>query len=257
LPLVALAPWAWQLKRSLDLVHVTKAGGFYLNVAPGTVRDQLVPLVYGENGGRLSSALRVVALLIAVAVIVAGLRLILARARPLGVLLGAALVGTLALHMLAPAAGIGIFNQRYLTMLIPLACVPFAALVSAVRLRWAIPVVAGALVLFGVGLAVKRAREHGDIDVVAIQSAVARLHPGTILTNSAVIDYYLRGRGARLILDRPLGFGQGREESCRACARPLVIVDDASEGGGARPGPGPRVRIGHFVVRLTPSPGQL
>ncbi|MHB8695647.1 MAG: hypothetical protein ACYDHH_30875, partial [Solirubrobacteraceae bacterium] len=259
-PLLAHAPWAHQLSRSLNLVHVTKAGGFYLNVAPGTVRDQLVPLVYGQTGQHLSALGRTAALLAAVGVVAAGLRLMAtgsaaavvagarARGRATTVLVAACLVGTLLLHMLAPAVGIGIFNQRYLTAVIPLACVPFAYLLTRIPWRRATPAAAIALAAFGCGLAIKRLHNDTEPDPALIRAAVAKYHPGTILTNSAVIDYYLRD--LHPLLDRPLGFGVGRQHDCGGCRKPVVIVDDAKEGAGARRGAGPGITVGHYEIQL-------
>jgi hypothetical protein len=169
-----------------------------------------------------------------------------ARARAVTVLLGACLAGTLLLHMLAPAVGIGIFNQRYLTVLIPLVCVPVAYVVTRLPWRCATPAVAIALAVFGCALAIKRLHNDTEPDAALIRAAVANYRPGTILTNSAVADYYLRD--LHPILDRPLGFGVGRQPDCGGCPKPIVIVDDADEGGGARLGQGPVTGVGHYVI---------
>jgi hypothetical protein len=54
----------------------------------------------------------------------------------------------------------------------------------------------------------------------------------TVLTNSAVVAYYLHD--PKPVLDRPANLGNGLEASRR---RPYAVVDDNSFGG-ARRGPG-------------------
>jgi hypothetical protein len=65
-----------------------------------------------------------------------------------------------------------------------------------------------------------------------------------VLTNSAVVEYYLRH--PHPVLDRPFGLGPGREGRARP---PYAVVDDSRVGAGARPGPGRRIAIGPIVVR--------
>jgi hypothetical protein len=65
-----------------------------------------------------------------------------------------------------------------------------------------------------------------------------------VLTNSAVVAYYLRDRHPAL--DRPFGLGPGREGRT---APPYAVVDDSRVGDGPRPGPGRRAAVGPIVIR--------
>lgn len=251
LPAVALVPWIHELSRSLGALHATKVGGGYLTVTPASIRDQLVPLFYGETGQGAPAVVRTLALLGLLAVVAYGLRAMWLRrrdARALFVLLACAGAGTLVLHMLGPAVGVGIFDVRYLTFLIPLACVVLAQAVAVVPMRGLVPIAAGVLSLAGIGLAIKRLHRETEPDPHAISELVRADKARTILTNSAAIAYYFRADHA--ILDRPLNFGRDLETGCPTCPRPIAVVDDTQVGSGPRPGPGPAVRVGHFVVRL-------
>ena len=65
-----------------------------------------------------------------------------------------------------------------------------------------------------------------------VRTAVTALHPRTVLTDSPVVAYYLRGLSPQL--DRPFNLGRGRAATC---ARPCVIVDDlATRTGTPRAG---------------------
>jgi len=251
LPALALLPWIPQLVRSVNDLDVTKTGVGYLTVTPGSVRDQLVSLYYGSTGESLGAGARALAVLVLIAVMAAGARVIASRAhnaRPLLVLLGWAAIGTLVLTALAPAFGIGIFNVGYLTILIPLGVIPLAAALAAIPIRAVIPISSAALVFAGAALAVKRSHEAADIDVSAIASVVRAEHVRTVLTNSAVVAYYFRDDNA--ILDRPFGLGPGRAGDCGNCTRPIAVIDDENVGTGARTGPGLTVPVGHYVVRV-------
>jgi hypothetical protein len=69
----------------------------------------------------------------------------------------------------------------------------------------------------------------------------------TVLTNSAVVRYYLHD--PEPTLDRPFGLGPGREAHAR---RPYAVVDDSRVAGGARIGPGYPAAIGPIIVRTVP-----
>lgn len=252
LPAVALAPWAHELSRSLAERHL-KTGGGYLTVTPGVVRDQIVPLFYGETGQNAGAALRSGALVVLVAALAYGFYAMARHgrtARPLRVLVAWTLLGTLVAHALAPAVGIGIFNVRYLTILIPLGCILLAEAVAAVPIRAAVPIACVGLAGVGLGVTVRRFRHEPEPDPHVIADLVGRAGAQTVLTNSAVVAYYLRAQ--HVILDRPLGLGRGLEGDCARCPRPLAVVDDAGVGAGPRPGPGPTWRVGHYVVRAVP-----
>src|SRR5205807_10109454 len=253
LPALALLPWVHQLVRSLDELDVTKTGGGYLTVTPASIRAQLVTLIYGETGHGAGAPLKTLALIALVAVVALG-AVAMRRAgpaqRPLLMILAWAGLGTLLLHALAPVIGVGIFDVGYLTFLIPLGCVAFAAAVASLPIRGAVPLAFLALALVGAGLTVKRLRNDSEPDPGAISALVRAGRARTVLTNSAVIAYYLRG--SNTILDRPFNLGHDLERDCARCHRPIAVVDDANVGAGARPGPGTTARVGHYTVRFVP-----
>ncbi|MGI8428126.1 MAG: glycosyltransferase family 39 protein [Solirubrobacteraceae bacterium] len=257
LPALSFVPWLPQLARSLHQLDVTKAGGGYLTVNPGSVRDQLVTAFYGETGKDASAVARSLALLALIGGLAYGARAMRragARERPLLVILAWCGLGTLLLHALAPAVGVGIFDVGYLTFLIPVGLIGLARAVAAVPIRVLVPVASLALVLAGAGLTIKRMRSDAEPDPHALSTRLDREGAKTILTNSAVIAYYLRGRHP--ILDRPFNIGEDRERDCSGCVGPIAVVDDAGVGSGARPGPGRVTRIGHYVVRVVPRTGR-
>jgi hypothetical protein len=253
LPAVAFLPWIGQFLRSSHDFGVTKSGFGYLTVTPASIRDQLVALFYGRTGQNLGPDARTLAAVVLLVVLI-GAAVVLYRrgseARPLLVLVVFAGLGTFLLHMAAALVGTGIFNVGYLTFVIPMGAVLMGAAVSSLSLRLIVPAVCCALVLVGAGLAVQRLHEAPDIQVSAIRSILQRAQVHTVLTNSAVVDYYFQSEGA--ILDRPFNLGAGREDDCGNCAQPIAVVDDSDVAGGARLGPGSTQTVGHYVVRLLP-----
>jgi hypothetical protein len=259
IPFLALLAWVPQLDRSLDAVDRTKAGARYLDVSPTEVRDQVLPLFLGERASAASAPLRTMLFLLLAAVLTACAASVWRRtatpqharswrARPAFWLLVATGAGTLVLHALAVLVDVGIFSQRYLTFLIPVGCALLAAGVAAVPWRFAVPSAAGILLVAGAGLFLERHGREREPDPELLRAAVKASGARTVLTNSAVVVYYLRDR--QPILNRGLGFGADLEPRCGGCARPLLVVDDEDVGPGARPGPGSRFQLGHFVVRL-------
>jgi uncharacterized membrane protein len=253
LPAVAFLPWIHQFLRSSHDFGVTKSGLGYLTVTPASIRDQLVALFYGRTGQNLGADARTLAAGLLLVVLI-GAAVVLYRrgsdARPTLVLVVFAGLGTFVLHMAAALVGTGIFNVGYLTFVIPMGAVLIGAAVSSLSLRMLVPVACCALVFVGAGLAVQRLHEAPDIQVGTIRAILQRAHVHTILTNSAVVDYYFQSNGA--LLDRPFNLGPGRENDCGSCAQPIAVVDDSGVSGGARPGPGPVQAVGHYVVRLLP-----
>ena len=252
-PALGFLPWIPQLIRSLDDVDVTKAGLGYLSVSPDSVRDQLISLFLGHSGSSLSSsALRDGVLVLLVEVGLLGI-VALARwgpvGRPLLVLSVSAGGGDLVLHALAAVAGVGIFDVGYLTFLLPLGAIlagAAAGLLPTGRVEGLTLLALGAVALaVGAGLAVQRATDPPDIRLRPIREIVARTGARTILTNSAVIDFYFHTRGA--ILDRPFNLGPGLG-SCPECARPVLVIDDTHVGSGARPARSPRLLVGHYLL---------
>jgi hypothetical protein len=254
LPALTFVPWIHQLARSLRDLDVTKTGIGYLTVTPAAIRDQLVNAFYGSTGTGLSAPGRTLALLVLLAVLAygaIGLHRLGERARPLTALVAIAGSGTFALHALAPAVNIGIFNVGYLTFLIPLGCIVIAQAVATVPVKRAVPIAAAALVVFGAAFTVKRMHNDSEPDPHTISALTENAHARTILTNSAVIDYYLRNE--HVILDRPFGLGPDRETGCPGCIAPIAVVDDADVGNGSRPGPGATMAAGHYTVRVLPA----
>jgi 4-amino-4-deoxy-L-arabinose transferase-like glycosyltransferase len=247
-PFLTLLPWLPQLHRSIELEGRTKVLPRSPALTPGVVRDALVPLVFGQHGSAASPGVRTVQLS-AVLVAAAGAGLLLRRRRDAGSrialwLLGAVALVTLALHFAGALSGPGIFETRYLTGLIPLVAALLAAGVAVLRWRAAAPLAALALVGLGVAVVVERAGRELEPDYARVARTVRAARTRTVLTNSAVVRFYLPGA----TLDRPFNLGPGRE---RDTSPPYAVVDDDRVGRGARPGRGRIVAdVGGVVVRI-------
>jgi hypothetical protein len=107
-----------------------------------------------------------------------------------------------------------------------------------------VPVTAAALVAAGVAVVIQRSGRELEPDYARAEPVVRAAGAGTVLTNSAAVEYYLDH--PRPTLDRPFGLGPGRELRTKP---PYAVVDDSRVGTGARPGPGRRSAIGPIVVR--------
>lgn len=251
LPLAALVPWAGQFERAQDALNRTKISPTFPGPSLTSLRDVVVRLVVGEHGAGSSAGIRwlesLVLLALLTAVVVILRRYETADPCATRALRMIATTGALVLigHAIASAFGTDIFNERYLTVLIPIGAAVLAAAVARANRRWLWR--AGVIGVAAVAIAVfvqRNGREY-EPDLAPVRAAVASLHPRMVLSNSAVVAYYLRH--LPVIVDRPFGLGAGLEHRC---ADPCVIVDDARVPGGARPGPGPSRVIGPFVVRL-------
>jgi hypothetical protein len=246
LPIVALVPWVGQFERAQDALNHTKVAPTFPGFSVSSLRDVTDRLVLGEHGTGAGAGARwlefaaLLAILVAVAVVLRR-----ARANRAVRVIATTAALTAAGHALAPSFGTEVFNERYLTVLIPLGAALVAAAVehTGARRRWR---AAAALVLLvAVAVFVQRNGREYEPDLAPVRTAVTALHPRTVLTNSAVVAYYLRR--LPVTVDKPFGLGPGREPEC---ASPCVIVDDSRVPGGARAGPGPARLIGPFVVRL-------
>jgi hypothetical protein len=231
-PMATLAPWLHQLQRGLDYDKVTKIAPLFPAPSPGVVRDVGVALCFGRHG--VDAAAPVRSLLFAVIVVLLAWATIMLRRRPQGRtavwLLAGTLVGALLLHAALRLVDIGIFEQRYLTGLIPLCAALLAGGIDSLRWRAAVPVAAVVLVAAGAGIVILRHGREMEPDYGRAQQAARGVR--TVLTNSAVVAYYLHD--PKPVLDRPVNLGAGSEGSTR---RPYAVVDDNSFGG-ARRGPG-------------------
>lgn len=249
LPLLVLVPWIPEIARGADAVGHTKVSPVYPSPSPGSLRDVIVRLTFGEHGTAHAVGLRWLQFLVIAAVLVVAVR---ALERPAARLLAGTACGTLALHALAHWAGPDVFAPRYLTELVPLECAIVAIAVSRIHLRAAVPVAAAALAALGVAVVVQRSGRELEPDVAGVVRLIAPSAKGRIvLTNSAVVAFYARDLHPRL--DRPFGLGRGLEAACRQpCRSPFLIVDDTRVGTGARSGEGSARAFGPIYVRVAP-----
>jgi hypothetical protein len=247
LPLAALVPWGGQYERAQDALNHTKVSPTFPGPSLGSLRDVTVRLVVGEHGAGTSVGVRWLEFLVLVGALALVIAILRRRGAPERAVRIIATTGALVLigSALAPAFGTEIFNERYLTVLIPLGAAVIAAAVGKVNARCLWWGAAAAAAIVAAAVCVQRAGREYEPDLAPVRSAVAALHPRAVLTNSAVVAYYLRR--LPVAVDRPFGLGPGRE---RACPSPCVIVEDTRVPGGVRPGPGPSRMIGPFDVRV-------
>jgi 4-amino-4-deoxy-L-arabinose transferase-like glycosyltransferase len=225
-PLALFAPWAGEFARGQDNLGVTKLPSVAHVPTPDSVREALVPLVFGEHGAAGSAVVRALQALAVIGVVAWALWRI---RRPI---LTATLVLVPVLYGIASAVSNDVFRERYLTALIPAAALAVAGAAPRRLLPW----VAAACVLVAAAVVVQRAGREYEPDYAR---AVALAGDREIHTNSAVVAFY--GRAGHVFLDRPFGMGAG--EACRGCA----IVDDA-RNGGLRPGLRREAQVGPLVV---------
>jgi uncharacterized membrane protein len=257
LPILTLIPWIPQITRAQHFVNKTKLSPPFSSPSFAGLKEATITLAFGENGGLHADALRWLEFVVILAALV-GAALVLRsprrRASPSAERTLSVIAITVVLvpigHALAGIVKIEIFNQRYFTILIPLVAALGAAAIVALGLRWL--TVAVTVLLAGLGIAnlVKRWGHDFEPNLAPVRTAVAALHPRTVLTDTPVVVYYLGAPGPRL--DRPFNLGPG---DASACARPCVIVDDlATRTGTPRTGvPAPSAvfadRYGLIVVK--------
>ncbi|MDQ6776442.1 MAG: glycosyltransferase family 39 protein [Actinomycetota bacterium] len=253
LPLLTIIPWIPQIVRGEHAVGKTKLATPFSAPSPGTVRELTVSLAFGANGGT-SSVLGqwlefAVIVALAVVAVVALRRTATARGRRwrYAILLIAGTAGlTLVGHAIAPAVGIQLLTERYLTIMIPLAAALAAAAIVSYGRRG--PVLAASLALLAAGAINLGHRYHHqwEPDLRPVRVAALAVHPKTILTDNPDVVYYLKSLHPQL--DRPFNLGPGRAASC---ARPCLIVDSTTTNFGAlRQVSGARTVIGSFVLTL-------
>jgi Dolichyl-phosphate-mannose-protein mannosyltransferase len=222
----------------------TKVAPVYPNPSPASLRDTIVRLTFGEHGTANATSLRWLQFLLVAAVCVWAFskapRVIWATA-----------AGTLVLHAITHWIGPDVFAPRYLTELIPLTAIAVGIAVaqSARQLQVAAAIGIAAL---GVAVAVKRSGGNDEPDYKGVASLLATAAPGrTVLTNSAVVMYYMRDLHPHL--DRPFGLGHGLEAGCVAsCQGSYLIIDDLRVANSPRLGPGRVQRFGALYVRAKP-----
>jgi 4-amino-4-deoxy-L-arabinose transferase-like glycosyltransferase len=253
-PFLALLPWIGEIERSRDFAGQTKVDPIYPEPSPGALRDLVAPLFFGEHGSAGATAGRWLQLLV-VAVLL-GAAVVLLRRRASGDdrarlalwLFGGTAAGTLLLHGVVAVAGPDVFETRYLTALVPLCAALLAGGVDSVRWRPAVPVTAAALVALGVAVIVQRSGRELEPDYERVAAVVDGAHPRDVVTNSAVVAYYLRERPIQL--DRPFNLGPGLEGSAKP---PYAVVDDERVGEGPRAGPGGVRRVDEVEIRVVGS----
>jgi hypothetical protein len=231
LPIALLIPWLPQIHDT-----PTKVAPVYPNPSPGTLRDTIVRLTFGEHGTANTASLRWLQFLLVAAVLVWAFR----RAPRI---VWVTALGTLVLHAVAHWIGPDVFAPRYLTELIPLGAIAIGCAVAQSPRR--IQVAAAiALAALGVAVATKRAAGNDEPSYKAIAKAVIPAAKNrTVLTNSAVIVYYLRDLHPHL--DRPFGL----KAPCEGCRPPFLIVDDTRVANSPRSGPGDATTYGPIYVR--------
>jgi len=250
---VTIAPWIPQIVHGQHAVNVTKLAPTFPGPALVTLRDATVTLAFGEYGGTHSAAGRWLGFGLIVALVAIGVLLVRRRAGPGGsprrraiVMLAGTAVLTLAGHAIAAAAGVDLFNERYLTILIPLVAALGAVAVVATE-RTAV-VVGAAVLLLAVGLVNLGRRYHHQWEpsLAPVHVTALSLHPRTVLTDTPAVLYYLKDLHPQL--DRPFDLGPGLAQSC---ARPCLVIDDLTTTTGTpRRLSGSPMRMGRFELTL-------
>jgi hypothetical protein len=250
---LTLAPWIPEVVRGQNQVGVTKFNPINAAASLHQLRDIVVTLALGENGGIGSAAGRWLELAVMFAVSLAAAvvlrrhwnRYDVAGQRTIQLLAATgllAVVGSAAVALI----GIHVFSQRYLTVLVPLAAALAAASFLAVSTARLTAIAAVALVAIGVGNVVRRFRGQWQPSLAPVGLAADSIHPRTVLTNTPVVLYYLRSFAP--VMDRPYNIGPGRTTTC---ARPCLVIDDTRVPGGTpRHAVGTKAEIGSFLLTV-------
>ncbi|MGI8428125.1 MAG: hypothetical protein ACR2OB_02220 [Solirubrobacteraceae bacterium] len=182
-------------------MHHTKLLPTFPAPSFGSLRELSVRLVLGEHGAGSSTGVRwleFVALIVAIAAVLVVLKRLIAAdpashssrtvvvIRTTGALV---LVG----HALAAIVGPAVFNQQYLTVLIPLAAALLATAVIRQTWPWLPGAVVAAVDLVAVAVFVQRYQREYEPDVAPLRAAVAAEHPRTVVTDSPVMAYHSGG----------------------------------------------------------------
>jgi 4-amino-4-deoxy-L-arabinose transferase-like glycosyltransferase len=222
----------------------TKVSPIYPNPSPASLRDTLVRLTFGEHGTANATNLRWLQFLLVAAVCVWAF----SRAPRM---IGLVALGTLALHAVVHWVGPDIFAPRYLTELIPLAAIAVGIAAAQMQRELQVAVVVSIAAL-GIAVGIKRTGGNDEPDYKGVARIVdSAAHHRIVLTNSAVVAYYMRDVHPRL--DRPFGLRHGLQSNCLMdCGGLYLIVDDTRIANGARIGRGHAHQFGALYVRATP-----
>jgi lipoprotein signal peptidase len=249
----SLLPWISQIARAERQVGVTKLHPAFATPSLTQLRDLVLTLTFGENGGAASGAARW--LLFCAVLVAAGLAVVVirtrwqewdARVRQAVALLALAGGLTLAGHALAALVGIDVFTQRYTTILVPVGATLAAVALAAAGRPALLTIATVGLVCLGAVELVRRYRGEYEPSLAPVRQAALALRPRTVLTDSPLVVYYLRT--LHPVLDRPSNLGSGLAASC---LRPCLIVDDTRVYSGTpRTVSGARRMIGPYVLTL-------
>ena len=248
LQIVAIAPWAGQIARAQDQLGVTKLEPMNAGLSAGALRDLVTSLAFGENGGTSNPTARWLLAIVILAVIGAGGTL-LWRRRPAPTAARLCLLtGVLAVagYAVAALAGVHVFSQRYMTVLVPLIAVGLAGALAALERPRLLIAAAALLCVLGIVDVAHRSGGEYEPDFSPVRAAVLADRPATVLTDTPTVLYYLQGHHARM--DRSYNLGPGDGAACRPVC---VAVDDSRVPGGTpRPPLGPVTAIGPFVISV-------
>jgi hypothetical protein len=251
--LLTMCAWIPEIVRGQNQVGVTKLAPQHSTPTLNSIRNMVVQLVFGENGGTSSATGRwlIIAVLVAVG---AGLAWLVRRGwaahderwRRTVVLLAATAGLTVVGHALAAPLGIDVFTPRYLTVEIAVLAALAVAALEELRWGWVLPTAAACLLVLGVVDFAKRLGGEYQPSLAPVRVAAVRLHARSVLTDTPVVLYYLGT--LHPILDRPYNLGAG---AAGTCTRPCLAVDDTRIiTGTARPITGTAFYIEPFRLTL-------
>src|SRR4051812_2748618 len=182
-PFLSLVPWIGEIEHSRDFAGVTKVDPTYPGPSPGSLRDTVVALAFGEHGSAAAVGLRWLQFLAIAVVVGSALALVARRSRIAAVLLGGTAMGTLVLHALTALVGPDVFTPRYMTALIPLGAALVGGAAASVPRRAAVPVLAAALLAAGVAVVAQRTGRELEPDYARAEPVVRAAGGRTVLTN--------------------------------------------------------------------------